>query len=54
MQDLVAGCDVAVGNEEDAEKVFGITRPRRMSRAAKSRPGNIASSARSWPSASRT
>ena len=27
MQDLVAGCDVAVGNEEDAEKVFGITAP---------------------------
>jgi 2-dehydro-3-deoxygluconokinase len=27
MHDLVAGCDVAVGNEEDAEKVFGITAP---------------------------
>jgi 2-dehydro-3-deoxygluconokinase len=27
MQDLVTGCDVAVGNEEDAEKVFGITAP---------------------------
>ena len=27
MQELVAGCDVAVGNEEDAEKVFGITAP---------------------------
>ncbi len=27
MQDLVAGCDVAVGNEEDAEKVFGIKAP---------------------------
>jgi 2-dehydro-3-deoxygluconokinase len=27
MQDLVAGCDVTVGNEEDAEKVFGITAP---------------------------
>jgi 2-dehydro-3-deoxygluconokinase len=27
MQDLVAGCDVDVGNEEDAEKVFGITAP---------------------------
>jgi 2-dehydro-3-deoxygluconokinase len=27
MQELVAGCDVAAGNEEDAEKVFGITAP---------------------------
>jgi 2-dehydro-3-deoxygluconokinase len=27
MQGLVAGCDVAVGNEEDAEKVFGIKPP---------------------------
>lgn len=27
MQELVAGCDVAVGNEEDAEKVFGISAP---------------------------
>ncbi|MCP4642197.1 MAG: sugar kinase [bacterium] len=27
MQDLVALCDVAVGNEEDAEKVFGIKAP---------------------------
>ena len=27
MHDLVADCDVAVGNEEDAEKVFGITAP---------------------------
>ena len=24
MSELVAGCDVAIGNEEDAEKVFGI------------------------------
>lgn len=24
MQDLVAGCDIILGNEEDAEKVFGI------------------------------
>ena len=24
MQDLVAQCDIAIGNEEDAEKVFGI------------------------------
>lgn len=24
MNELVAGCDVAIGNEEDAEKVFGI------------------------------
>src|SRR3546814_1853095 len=24
MPDLVAGCDVILGNEEDAEKVFGI------------------------------
>ncbi len=27
MQGLVAGCDLAVGNEEDAEKVFGIMAP---------------------------
>jgi 2-dehydro-3-deoxygluconokinase len=27
MRDLVAQCDVAIGNEEDAEKVFGITAP---------------------------
>jgi len=27
MSDLVAGCDVAIGNEEDAEKVFGIHAP---------------------------
>jgi 2-dehydro-3-deoxygluconokinase len=27
MHDLVVGCDVAVGNEEDADKVFGITAP---------------------------
>jgi 2-dehydro-3-deoxygluconokinase len=27
MPDLVAGCDVAIGNEEDAEKVFGIGAP---------------------------
>lgn len=25
MPDLVAGCDIILGNEEDAEKVFGIT-----------------------------
>lgn len=24
MPELVAGCDVILGNEEDAEKVFGI------------------------------
>ncbi len=28
MESLVAGCDIAVGNEEDAERVFGITAPR--------------------------
>jgi 2-dehydro-3-deoxygluconokinase len=27
MSELVAGCDVAIGNEEDAEKVFGIHAP---------------------------
>ncbi len=27
MTELVAGCDVAIGNEEDAEKVFGIKAP---------------------------
>ena len=27
MSDLVAMCDVALGNEEDAEKVFGIKSP---------------------------
>src|SRR5512134_973803 len=27
MADLVAGCDVAIGNEEDADKVFGIKAP---------------------------
>jgi 2-dehydro-3-deoxygluconokinase len=27
MSDLVAQCDVAIGNEEDAEKVFGIIAP---------------------------
>lgn len=27
MQELVQYCDVAIGNEEDAEKVFGITAP---------------------------
>jgi 2-dehydro-3-deoxygluconokinase len=27
MSDLVAGCDVAIANEEDAEKVFGIHAP---------------------------
>ena len=27
MIDLVAQCDVAIGNEEDAEKVFGIKAP---------------------------
>ena len=27
MGDLVEGCDVAIGNEEDAEKVFGIRAP---------------------------
>jgi len=27
MRDLVAQCDVAIGNEEDAEKVFGIKAP---------------------------
>jgi 2-dehydro-3-deoxygluconokinase len=27
MTDLVAQCDVAIGNEEDAEKVFGIRAP---------------------------
>ena len=27
MSELVAGCDVAIGNEEDAEKVFGIKAP---------------------------
>ena len=27
MNELVAQCDVAIGNEEDAEKVFGITAP---------------------------
>jgi 2-dehydro-3-deoxygluconokinase len=27
MSALVAGCDVAIGNEEDAEKVFGIQAP---------------------------
>ncbi|MBN2677832.1 MAG: sugar kinase, partial [Anaerolineaceae bacterium] len=27
MSDLVAMCDVVLGNEEDAEKVFGITAP---------------------------
>jgi 2-dehydro-3-deoxygluconokinase len=27
MGELVAGCDVAIGNEEDAEKVFGIHAP---------------------------
>ena len=27
MNELVAGCDVAIGNEEDAEKVFGIHAP---------------------------
>ena len=24
MPELVAGCDIILGNEEDAEKVFGI------------------------------
>ncbi len=28
MDGLVAGCDIAIGNEEDAEKVFGIAAPR--------------------------
>ena len=28
MSDLVAQCDVAIGNEEDAEKVFGIKAPK--------------------------
>jgi len=27
MEELVANCDVAIGNEEDAEKVFGIKAP---------------------------
>jgi 2-dehydro-3-deoxygluconokinase len=27
MQELVSYCDVAIGNEEDAEKVFGIRAP---------------------------
>lgn len=27
MAELVAGCDVAIGNEEDADKVFGIRAP---------------------------
>jgi 2-dehydro-3-deoxygluconokinase len=26
MPDLVSGCDIILGNEEDAEKVFGISR----------------------------
>jgi 2-dehydro-3-deoxygluconokinase len=27
MAELVAGCDVVIGNEEDAEKIFGIRAP---------------------------
>ena len=27
MEELVSYCDVAIGNEEDAEKVFGIQAP---------------------------
>ena len=52
MPELVSTCDVAIGNEEDADKVFGIHAPETDVTAGKVEADSIASSARSCTSAS--
>ena len=54
MTELVAGCDVAIGNEEDAEKVFGIKAPETDVTSGKVDAGKYPRSARTWSRASPT
>ena len=48
MPELVAYCDVAVGNEEDADKVFGIKAPDTDVTAGRSTRTSTAMCARNW------